>query len=156
MLTSTATFRLQDLWRKVQLFLGGRSQDHAIVSITARVRNNGSFCWNISYYLHYRVVSKSKVSIRRCERWFVHCISKTFERFTSSTGNVEICFYYLRGYVKRYNEILVFILTFHNILFVLIFHKTKKQKLRAQHGALKLSLENCISFALVTLWHNCY
>ena len=86
----------------------------------------GVFVGIFSYYLHYRVVSKS-IRCPSGERWFVHCISKEFERFTSSTGNVEICFYYLRGYVKRYNEILVFILIFHNILFVLIFHKTKKQ-----------------------------
>ena len=47
--------------------------------------------------------------------------------------------------------LLLLLLIYHNILFILIFHKTKKHKLKAQHGALKLSLKNCISFAHVIL-----
>ena len=117
-----------------------------------------SWSWILKGYIHVQVLHKTsngKVS-RRSRAVDVKEMYLKFESFTSSKGNEEICFYNLRGYDKRYNEILVSILIFHNILFVLIFHKTKKHKLRAQHGALKLSLENCISFALVTLWHNCY
>ena len=33
---------------RVQLFLCGRLRDHEIVSITARVRNNGSLYWNLA------------------------------------------------------------------------------------------------------------
>ena len=47
-LTSTASFRLQGLCRKVQLFLCGRHRDHEIVSITARVRNDGILYWNLA------------------------------------------------------------------------------------------------------------
>ena len=47
-LTSTVSFRLQGLCRKVQLFLCGRHRDHEIVSITARVRNDGILYWNLA------------------------------------------------------------------------------------------------------------
>ena len=46
--TSIATFRLQDLRRKVQLLLCGRPRDHEIVSITARVRSDGILNQNLA------------------------------------------------------------------------------------------------------------
>ena len=48
MFTSIATFRLQDLRRKVQLFLCGRPRDHEILSITARVRSDEILNWNLA------------------------------------------------------------------------------------------------------------
>ena len=50
MFTSTAAFRLKDLSREVhrQLFLCGRPRDREIVSITEKVRNNGSLYWNLA------------------------------------------------------------------------------------------------------------
>ena len=50
MLTLTAAFRLQDLCREVhrQLFLCGRPGDREIVSITEKVRKNGSLYWNLA------------------------------------------------------------------------------------------------------------
>ena len=46
--TSTASFRLQDLCRKVQLSLCGRPRDHEIVSATARVQSDGILYWNLA------------------------------------------------------------------------------------------------------------
>ena len=50
MFTSIAAFRLQGLCREVhrQLFLCGRPRDRQIVSITEKVRNNGSLDWNLA------------------------------------------------------------------------------------------------------------
>ena len=48
MFTSIATFRLQDLRSKVQLFLCGRPRDHEILSITARVRSDEILNWNLA------------------------------------------------------------------------------------------------------------
>ena len=48
MFTSIATFRIQDLRRKVQLFLCRRPRDHEIVSMTARVRSDGMLNWNLA------------------------------------------------------------------------------------------------------------
>ena len=87
-LTSTASFRLQDLCRKVQLFLCGRHRDHEIVSITARIRNDGILYWNLA-------------AIR---------IIGFFIKIRCSRGNEEIRFHYLQGYYQRHKEILVLIL----------------------------------------------
>ena len=46
--TSTATFWLQDICRKVQLFLCGRPRENEIVSVTARVRSDGILNWNLA------------------------------------------------------------------------------------------------------------
>ena len=46
--TSTAAFRLQDLYRKVQLFLCGRPRENEIVSVTARVRSDVILNWNLA------------------------------------------------------------------------------------------------------------
>ena len=78
-LTSTASFRLQGLCRKVHIFLCGRHRDHEIVSITARARNDRILYWNLPAI---RIVG---FFIK------VRC-------FTSGRGNEEIRFHYLRGY----------------------------------------------------------
>ena len=46
--TSTAAFQLQDLYRKVQLFLCGRPRENEIVSVTARVRSDVILNWNLA------------------------------------------------------------------------------------------------------------
>ena len=46
--TSTATFWLQDICGKVQIFLCGRPRENEIVSVTARVRSDGILNWNLA------------------------------------------------------------------------------------------------------------
>ena len=123
MFTSTAAFRLQDLCRKVRQFLCGRPRDNEIVSITARVRNDGSLNWNLAAI--YIIGLFIKVRCLSGERWldkqdFLKALLVAGARrnpvsLPDMTRDTTT-FYCLLPWISA----------------ILIFHRTKKHKLRAQ------------------------